>query len=535
MMNKKGLIFFLIFLMVLSLGMFLFLDSQKKNGFLAEFKEEVMEIPFEMPAIPEIKFPKRECNIKEYGAVGDGETLNTEAFRKAIEDCSKKGGGKVIIPKGKWLSGAIHLKNNINLYLAENSELIFTANLKDYLPAVFSRFQGIELYNYSPPIYAKDCENIAITGKGKIIGNGEEWKKWSDSSDVTKERDMLYKKAAECIPVSDRIFANETSGLRPSFVQFINCKNIFINGITIGDGPMWTIHPIYSENIKISGIKIDTHSANTDGIVIDSSKNVIIENSVLSTGDDAIAIKSGLEEDGWKINIPSENIVVKNCQFTKGHGAVSIGSEMSGGIRNVFVNKNSLAGIESGFRIKSTMSRGGFIENIWVKDLNVIQAIKEVIIFNLVYNSKLEKNELHNPYIKNIYINNVKADNSNQALRIESFTGSHIENVIIENLNVKEKKSSYIDNASGIVFRNIDIQKENDKVKSKEKDYSIKINDSQNILLEKFICRNNKSFCVKISGHKTKNLDLSSSTLNPNQISVSADVNENEVIKPTSN
>jgi len=196
MMNKKGLIFFLIFLMVLSLGMFLFLDSQKKNGFLAEFKEEVMEIPFEMPAIPEIKFPKRECNIKEYGAVGDGETLNTEAFRKAIEDCSKKGGGKVIIPKGKWLSGAIHLKNNINLYLAENSELIFTANLKDYLPAVFSRFQGIELYNYSPPIYAKDCENIAITGKGKIIGNGEEWKKWSDSSDVTKERDMLYKKAA---------------------------------------------------------------------------------------------------------------------------------------------------------------------------------------------------------------------------------------------------------------------------------------------------------------------------------------------------
>ena len=517
-----GIVF--ISLSVLAFVLFIFNSNEEEIGKRAL----IANIPFEMEEILEVNFPDLNCNIKDYGAIGDGSTLNTDSIKKAIEDCSEKGGGTVLFPKGEWLTGAIHLKSNVAINIEKDSRIIFSTERKDYLPVVFTRYQGIELYNYSPPIYAKDCENIAIIGQGEIIGNGEKWKEWSDNSDVNNERDKLYKMAIDNAPVEERIFGTEESGLRPSFIQFINCKNILLRGIKVENGPMWTIHPVYSENIIIDNINVSTYSGNTDGIAIDSSKNVIIKNSTLSTGDDVIVIKSGLEEDGWRVNKPSENILIENCKFFTGHGAIAIGSEMSGGVRNIFAHNNTFTGTENGFRIKSTASRGGFIENIWIKDIVAENILNDAVVFNLEYNSKLEKDTIKKPLIKNITIQNFQVNQAKRAIKIIGLPDLNMENILIENMQAIETNSSRIENSRNITLRNLNIIK---KVKEDDdKPYSIKIENSQNILFDKFKCKDDIKFCISVEGDKNENIDLSSTNIRKEKINFATEASLDSII-----
>lgn len=498
------------------LGLFFLLqDGAKESKDDAYVDNRTGEIPFAMPSFSVPEFPNDSCNIKNYGAIGDGTFINTDPIKKAIEDCHRKGGGKIIFPEGKWLTGPIHLKSNINLHLEKDSEVIFTTNLDDYLPVVFSKFQGMEYYNFSPPIYAKECDNVALTGNGKIYGNGEFWEKWARTPNSEIEREKLFNMAQAGVPSEKRIFGQKDSGLRPSFIQFVSCKNILIEGLTIENGPMWTIHTIYSENIKVRNVNINTHSMNTDGIVIDSSKNAMIENSSFSTGDDSIAIKSGLEEEGLRINRPSENIIIRNCDFTEGHGAVTIGSEMSGGVRNVFAENLKFSGTGSGLRIKSARSRGGFIENIWAQNIKMSNIEGEAVVINLKYKTALKTPEAYRePVLKGIHFKNIEAESAETGIAIMGFSDGTMEDISFENMKLQTKTESTLKYAKNINFKRMHLEVNSNGP-------ALQIKDSRNITFNDFECYNSESKCsIRVSGGKTSSIDLKDSNVKKEDISI---------------
>jgi len=409
-----------------------------------------------MSQINKPQIPQRQCNILDYGAIGDGKTKNTQAISQAIADCSQKGGGKVIFPAGKWFTGPIHFLDNIELTLLVGAEINFSDNRSDYLPLVLSRYQGMDYYNYSPLIYARDCQNIAITGKGKIVGNGEKWRVWSDKPQDPDAGAELVAMVKSGVPAEERIFG-EPYGLRPSFVQFVNCKNILVQGISIEDGPMWTIHPIYSENVTIDNVKINTYGINTDGIDVDSSKNVLIKNSDISAGDDAISIKSGLGIDKLSPNRPSENVVIENCQMKKGHSGISIGSELTGGIKNIIMKNNIFSSTNDGFKIKSSADRGGMVENIWL-DKTQMSVNAHAILLDMFYDSHVHADSNQASVVKNILISNTNITKAQNAFMINSTDKEHVFNVIVTNFNAVSGRGIQVDNVGRFEIDRISVK-----------------------------------------------------------------------------
>jgi polygalacturonase len=317
-------------------------------------------------------FPAREFLITNYGAVSNGTTDCSQAFQQAVEACSKSGGGKVVVPAGTYLSGPIQLESNVNLYLAKDATIRFSTDPAKYLPVVFTRFESTEVMNYSPFVYAFGQQNIAITGEGTLDGQASagEWYKWKKSeTDVT----TLHKMGDEDVPVAQRIFG-EGHHLRPNFVQPYRCNNVLIEGIHVTNSPMWVLTPTLCTNVTVRNVTVNSKGApNTDGCDPDSCTDVLIDHCVFNTGDDCIALKAGRNRDGRRVNVPCENIIIRNCQFEAGHGGITAGSESSGGIRNVFAENCSLDSpdMDMAFRLKSNPLRGGFIENFNVRDCTV--------------------------------------------------------------------------------------------------------------------------------------------------------------------
>lgn len=414
------------------------------------------KIPFAFSEIAKPVFPDNNCNIADYGAISGGTTLNTRAFQKSIEDCSQKGGGKVFVPEGRWLTGAIHLKSNINLNLDKNAEIIFSTDPADYLPAVFTRIEGIELYNYSPFIYANGAQNVAISGEGTLNGQGDAWQKWKtgEAPALQKLNDMVK----ENVPVEKRIFGNQENSLRPSFVQFVNCRNVWLEDFSITQSPRWTIHPIYSENIVMRNLRVDTPGFNSDGIVIDSSKNVLVENSFLKSDDDTISIKSGLDQDGWRAGRPSENIVIRDCDIEDGHSAIAIGSEMSGDVRNVFLYNLRLNGVDQGIRAKSVNGRGGVVENVWAGNISIGTAVNAALKLDLNYPASTLKSEGGKiPVFKNFYVDGLSVEKTKVAVDLEGLKSSLISNINISNIKASAEKGVIVKNCENIKFNNIKI------------------------------------------------------------------------------
>ena len=385
--------------------------------------------PFEMPELEPPSFPDRTVNIRDYGAVGDGKTMNTRAFASAIAACAKAGGGRVLVPAGVWLTGPIHLKSNINLHLAKETEVRFSTRFEDYLPKVFTRWEGTEMENYSPLIYANNCTNIAITGDGVFNGQGKPW--W--------DKEMRKKIH------------------RPSFIQPINCRNVLLEGFSIGSGPMWTIHPVYCENVIIRKVKVETSGPNNDGINPDSCKNVLIEDCYISTGDDCISIKSGRDEDGWRVGRSCENIVIRHCRMKNGHGAVVIGSEMSGDVRNVFVRDCLFDGTERGIRIKSRRGRGGVVENIWFQDIKMGRIKNEAIRLNMLYGCGKAPASKKPPIFRNIHIRNVTCQQADTAVEIIGLPEKPIENITLENISISAEKGLSCTDIKGLKLINVAI------------------------------------------------------------------------------
>lgn len=346
------------------------------------YKEISVDAPFKMEPIKEFVFPAAQFPITKYGAKPGDVKANTKAFAKAMEACAKKGGGHVVVPSGEWLTGPIHFKSNVNLYLSEGAVVRFVDDPQQYLPAVPTSWEGMECYNYSPLLYAYECENVGISGRGTISPIMDTWKVWfkrpAPHMDALKE---LYTKASTDVPVEQRQMAKGENNLRPHLIHFNRCKNVVLDGFKIRESPFWTIHMYLCDGVIARNLDVYAHGHNNDGIDLEMTRNVLVENCRFDQGDDAVVIKSGRNQDAWRINRPTENVVVRNCDIIQGHVLLGIGSEMSGGVRNVYMNRCEAQ--DSVFRlcfIKTNHRRGGFIENIIMENVKAkrMQRVLEI-------------------------------------------------------------------------------------------------------------------------------------------------------------
>jgi len=417
---------------------------------------EPLGAPFPMADLQRPRFPAATFDVRKFGAVPDGTTKNTDAFRKAIEAAAGAGGGTVVVPPGTWLTGPIHLQSHVNLEVQAGAEIVFSDRFADYLPVVFTRWEGIEVYNYSSLIYAHDCTDVAITGAGKLDGRGKAWWAWKKIQAAGAKR--LYEMATSGVPAKDRVFGTEEAALRPSFIQTVNCKNVLIEGVTITNGPMWTIHPIYSENVIIRKVNVITEGPNNDGCNPDSSRNVLVEDSFFSTGDDCIVIKSGLNEDGWRVGRPSENIVVRRVRGALGHGGVVIGSEMSGGVRNVYVHDCEFNGTDRGLRIKSMRGRGAVVENVWYEKVRHQDLRLMVVEITTFYGSStLVPRTQTPPTIRGVHVRDLVAVGAKQAIDVVGLPEAPIQDVSFENLDVSSADGAHCVDVQGARFEHVKI------------------------------------------------------------------------------
>lgn len=412
------------------------------------------------------KFPNKDFLITNYGAKGDGTTDCTSAIKDAIEECNTQGGGRVVVPEGSFLTGAIHLKSNVNLYVSENAVLKFTNDKSKYLPVVFTRWEGVECMNYSALIYAYGQENIAVTGKGILDGQGsdENWWSWKGKKPISKKgenqneaRKKLLEMAENNIPPEERVFG-EGHFLRPNFFQPYKCKNILLEGVTLKNSPMWFIHPVLSSNISIIGVTVEGLGPNNDGCDPESCTDVLIKNCSFNTGDDCIAIKSGRNTDGRRINTPSENFVIQNCTMKEGHGGVVIGSEISGSVRNIFAENCVMdsPNLDRAIRIKTNAVRGGIIENIFVRNIKVGQVGEAVILVDFFYEEADKGNFI--PVVRNINIKNVTSQKSKYAVWVKAFKNSPLKNVKIENCSFNNvEKPNFLENVENLEMKKVTI------------------------------------------------------------------------------
>jgi len=385
------------------------------------------------------RFPRREFRITEYGAVADGKTDSTVAIRRAIEACAQAGGGRVVVPKGEFLTGALQLKSKVDLHLAKGAVLKFRTDPAAYLPAVPTRFEGMECYNYSPLIGALEQEDVAITGQGVLDGQAGEdnWWQWKGRRqsepgvpNQKPARDRLVRMVEENVPVAQRRFG-AGDFLRPAFVEMHRCRNVLIEGVRIRRSPMWEVHPLLSTNVTVRGLDILSHGPNNDGCDPESCRDVLIENCVFDTGDDCIAIKSGRNNDGRRVGMPSENIIVRRCTMKDGHGGVVIGSEVSGGCRNVFVENCRMdsPNLERVLRLKSNAVRGGIIENVFVRNIRVGRLADAVLQIDFLYEEGARGP--YRPAARNIVMEALQVRNTPRVLNVAGFPGAEIRGVRI--------------------------------------------------------------------------------------------------------
>ncbi|MBI4891593.1 MAG: glycoside hydrolase family 28 protein [Acidobacteria bacterium] len=407
------------------------------------------------------KFPARDFLITKYGAQAGGAVDASGALKQAIAACAAAGGGRVVVPEGRFLTGPVHLKSGVNLHLAAGSVLLFTTDPKAYLPAVFTRWEGMELMGYSPLVYAFGQKNIAVTGPGTLDGQAgaAHWWPWKGRTEYgwkkgdphqAAARNKLGELSEKDVPVAERVFA-EGSYLRPQFVETYKCENVLIEGVTILNSPMWEIHPVLCRNVTVRGVTVRSHGPNNDGCDPESCVDVLIENCKFDTGDDCIAIKSGRNRDGRRVNAPTENIIIRGCEMKDGHGGVTIGSEVSGGVRNVFAENCRMdsPNLDRVLRLKTNAVRGGFIENVYMRNVTVGQVADAVLHADFFYEEG-EKGDFL-PRVKNIVMEDVTCGRSQRAIYIRAFAKAPVEQVRLARCTFDNvKQGDVLENVKGL-------------------------------------------------------------------------------------
>ena len=497
-----------------------------------------------LPVIKSPVFKKDTVSIKKHGAVADGNTLNTKSINAAIDALSKKGGGVVVVPAGLWLTGPVVLKNNINLHLAIGATLLFTADKNEY-PLVEANWEGLPQMRNQSPISATNASNIAITGKGIIDGNGDvwrmvkkdklnetQWRKLVAGGGVLSEDKKTWYPSEKMLkgsqlqnpgvisPGKDAVFYESIKDfLRPNLLLLTSCKYILLEGVTFQNSPAWCLHPLMCENLTVRNVIVKNpwYAQNGDGIDVESCKNVLIENSVFDVGDDALCIKSGRDAEGRKRAIPTENVIIRNCTVYAAHGGFVIGSEMSGGARNIYVNNCTFIGTDIGLRFKTTRGRGGVVENIFIRDIYMKDIPGEAILFDMYYAAKDpiplagEKRELPKvefkpvdettPVFKNFHITNVYCNGAEKAIFIRGLPEMHVKDIVLENMVLQAKRGMDIQEATNITFKNI-------TVISDETDPVIDIVQSDRLVFDNIKYRNAAELLFRVSGERSSSINI---------------------------
>ena len=413
-------------------------------------------------------FPKRDFEITKHGAKGDGKFDNTEVFRKAIAACNTAGGGRVVVPAGTFLTGPIHLLSNVNLHVSEGATVKFVQDPKAFLPLVFTRWEGMELMNYSPFIYAFEQQNIAVTGKGTLDGNSDDghWWPWKGQPqhgykkgdpNQTKARDTLADMVERGVPVAERVFG-EGSYLRPQFVQPYRCQNVLIEGVSIINSPMWELNPVLCNHVTVRGVNIKSHGPNNDGCDPESCKDVLIEDCTFDTGDDCIAVKSGRNADGRRLNVPSERIVIRRCQMKDGHGGITVGSEISGGVRYLFAEDCTMdsPNLDHALRFKNNAVRGGLLESIYFRNITVGQVAHAVLTVDFNYEEGAKGK--FTPVVRNLSVENLKSGKSRLALDVQGFENAPVYDLRLKDCTFENvERPSVVKNVSGLKLENVRI------------------------------------------------------------------------------
>jgi polygalacturonase len=410
-------------------------------------------------------FPNRDFDIMKFGAIGDGLRDGTKAFRDAIAACAAAGGGRVVVPAGRFLTGPIHLKSRVNLHVSEGATVLFSRDPKQFLPVVFTRWEGVELMNYSPFIYAHGQRDIAITGTGALDGQASDqyWWPWKGSKDRPADetqlpaRTKLIDMGARGVPVAERVFG-DGSKLRPNFIQPYRCQNVLIEGVTIVNSPMWEIHPVLCTNVTVRNVSINSHGPNNDGCDPESCRDVLIEGCTFDTGDDCIALKSGRNEDGRRVNMPIENVIVRNCVMKDGHGGVVIGSEVSGGARNIFAEKCRMdsPNLDRALRIKTNSVRGGFVEHVYMRDVTVGQVAEAVVTVNLFYEEG--DSGKFPPTVRDIEVRNVTSGKSQYALLLRGYAHTPVRDVrVVDCVFDNVAKDDVVEGVARLTLTNVRI------------------------------------------------------------------------------
>jgi polygalacturonase len=411
------------------------------------------------------RFPAQTFDIRRYGATTTGDS--TAACRAAIEACARAGGGRVIVPRGRFETGAIHLRSGVNLHVDDGATLAFSREPKAYLPVVLTRYEGVEAMNYSPFIYALDARNIAVTGPGMLDGQADQahWWNWrgagpAAAAPMTPARTRLFDMAARGVPVAERVFG-EGHFLRPNFIQPYRCQNVLIEGVTIVNSPMWEVHPVLCRNVVVRDVTIRSHGPNNDGCDPESCRDVLIERCSFDTGDDCIALKSGRNEDGRRLNAPIENVVIRDCQMRDGHGGVVIGSEISGGARNVFAERCTMDSprLDRVLRFKTNSTRGGVIERIAMRHVTVGQVAEAIVAADFYY----EEGDAgrFTPVLRDVDVRDITSRKSRYAFLLRGYERSPITNIRVADCTFDDVESAdVLEAVRGLALINVRVNGE---------------------------------------------------------------------------
>lgn len=439
----------------------------------AESPDPWDKVPEILARIKPPVFPDRVFDVTRFGAVGDNKADCTAAFQKAIAACNAAGGGRVMVPAGEFLTGAIRLKSNVDLHLDRAATIRFSRDSRKY-PTVFTRWEGVELMNFSPFIYAFEEQNIAVTGSGTIDGNADcgHWWPWkgrkncgwkAGDPEQAKDRNALFQMAENGVPVAQRIFG-EGHYLRPNFIEPYRCKNVLLEGLTLNNSPMWQVHPVLCTNVTvrkmtITGASVNRDSGpNTDGCDPESCTDVLIQDCEFNTGDDCIAIKSGRNADGRRVNVPSQNIIIQGCRMKDGHGGVTIGSEISGGVHHVFAENCHMDSphLDNAVRIKNNAMRGGLLEDIYARNIDVGQ----VAMAGLTIDDLYEEGEAGKfiPVVRNVEIRNLTTKMAQYALYLRGLKNAPLQDIRLVDSDLEGvEKANVVENVAQLKLHNVRI------------------------------------------------------------------------------
>lgn len=497
-------------------------------------------IEFQMPYVQEPVIPANTVSITDFGAQTGGQFLCTQAFADAISAVSKKGGGKVIVPRGIWLTGPITLKSNLEIHTETGSLIVFSTD-KSLYPLVETNFEGFDTWRCTSPVNGRNLENVAITGPGIIDGSGEawrsvkrekltesQWKKLVASGGLVSENGKTWypsqqfingEKVAEMnVPRNLKTkaeFEQIRDFLRPVMISLISCKKVLIDGPTFQNSPAWCIHPLMCEDFTLRNTTVRNpwFSQNGDGIDIESCKNSIIHDSNFDVGDDAICIKSGKDKEGRDRGIPNENLIVKNCIVYHGHGGVTVGSEMSGGVRNLHVSNCTFIGTDVGLRFKSNRGRGGVVENIYISDIEMINIPTQAISFNLYYSGRSASEDLEagekasvekllpvtdeTPQFKNIFIRDVNCKGALQGIYLQGLPEMMLENIRLENIRMEADYGMICTDAKNVKIKNLTLKT--------KKTPAIELRNSADVTINGLEVQQGTAPLIHISGSRTGN------------------------------